>query len=527
VKSERTSGFLAAVRRHEPVATELPYGAPMDAGDQDLESGSAPESVAVDTARRAQRLKLGLIAGDAIAILLAAELAFVMPGEKYGHSVSFAILAGLASMIGGIVAMRQQELYLARVNTVRTAEINGTIRAMAVLAALWLFVDRLLQTGIYLRDVLLTAIFAVVLISASRSLFRTWLSTHRKAGNYQRNVLVIGTDAEARRLVDLFDCHRELGVNVVGCVGSQTTALANGLARFWQGPTADAVEVARTQRAVGVVMSAGVMGGQASNDLIRDLQEAGLHIHIATGIVGMHSRRVRTLPLAYEPMLYLEAPNLSTTQAAAKRVFDMTLSAIGIIVLSPLLLAIAAIIKTSDPGPVFFKQERVGRNGRHFHVYKFRTMVVDAEAQLAKLQAMNERKGPLFKMENDPRVTRIGRFLRSSSLDELPQLLNVVRGEMSLVGPRPALPKEVEEFPESLRAREQVQPGITGLWQVEARDNPSFDAYRRLDLFYVENWSITLDLLIIIGTVEQLLAKVLFRRVRAAEPTPLATAQVA
>ena len=168
------------------------------------------------------------------------------------------------------------------------------------------------------------------------------------------------------------------------------------------------------------------------------------------------------------------------------------------------------------------RDDEVPRTARHvgeraFGMLKFRTMVVDAEAQLAKLAAMNERTGPLFNMENDPRVTRIGRILRASSLDELPQLFNVLRGEMSLVGPRPALPKEVAEFPEALRAREQVMPGITGLWQVEARDNPSFDAYRRLDLFYVENWSITLDLLIILGTVEQLIAKVLFRKVRAEE----------
>jgi exopolysaccharide biosynthesis polyprenyl glycosylphosphotransferase len=275
--------------------------------------------------------------------------------------------------------------------------------------------------------------------------------------------------------------------------------------------------MAAEERAVGVVVSAGALASDQLNDIVRDLQEAGIHIHVATGILGVHSRRMRTLPLAYEPMLYIESAHLSSAQAVAKRAFDLVLSAVAIIVLAPIMLIVAAVIKCSDPGPVFFKQRRVGRNGAPFDVFKFRTMVVDAEAQLAKLATMNERKGPLFKMENDPRVTRIGRILRASSLDELPQLFNVLRGEMSLVGPRPALPKEVADFPAALRAREQVLPGITGLWQVEARDNPSFDAYRRLDLFYVENWSITLDLLIILGTVEQLLAKVLFRKVRANE----------
>jgi lipopolysaccharide/colanic/teichoic acid biosynthesis glycosyltransferase len=163
-----------------------------------------------------------------------------------------------------------------------------------------------------------------------------------------------------------------------------------------------------------------------------------------------------------------------------------------------------------DGGPVFFRQVRVGQDGHHFRVLKFRTMVVDAEAKLADLEAANERNGPLFKMDRDPRITRIGRFLRNSSLDELPQLINVLRGEMSMVGPRPALPSEVANFDDMLLNRTKVLPGITGLWQVEARDNPSFSAYRRLDLFYVDNWSISLDLIIMMATVEQVVAKLVF-----------------
>jgi lipopolysaccharide/colanic/teichoic acid biosynthesis glycosyltransferase len=179
---------------------------------------------------------------------------------------------------------------------------------------------------------------------------------------------------------------------------------------------------------------------------------------------------------------------------------------------------IALLVKTEDRGPVLFRQQRVGRDGVEFEMLKFRSMCVDAEAKLAALRATNERHGPLFKMDGaDPRVTRIGRFLRATSLDELPQLLNVLRGDMSLVGPRPALASEVAEFPAELRARHQVRPGITGLWQVEARDNPSFEAYRRLDLFYVENWSLALDLIILLGTVEQVLLRPLLNRRR---PTP-------
>jgi exopolysaccharide biosynthesis polyprenyl glycosylphosphotransferase len=462
-------------------------------------------------------LKRVLVAGDATALVLGATLALLVFDRTYDRSLVFITAFAVTSALLGLFAMRSQELYLARVNTVRTAEINGTIKAMAVMAAVWLFADRVIRVGVHLREVVLSSILSVLMVTISRSLFRTWLTVHRRAGHFHRRVLVVGCDAEAARLVELFDCHRELGVHVVGCVGSQTAAMSNGLARYWRGPLGSVVDVAAEERAVGVVVSAGALASDQLNDIVRDLQEAGIHIHVATGILGVHSRRMRTLPLAYEPMLYIESAHLSSAQAVAKRAFDLVLSAVAIVVLAPIMLIVAAVIKCSDPGPVFFKQRRVGRNGAPFDVFKFRTMVVDAEAQLAKLATMNERKGPLFKMENDPRVTRIGRILRASSLDELPQLFNVLRGEMSLVGPRPALPKEVADFPAALRAREQVLPGITGLWQVEARDNPSFDAYRRLDLFYVENWSITLDLLIILGTVEQLLAKVLFRKVRANE----------
>ena len=171
------------------------------------------------------------------------------------------------------------------------------------------------------------------------------------------------------------------------------------------------------------------------------------------------------------------------------------------------MLVIAALIKLNDRGPVLFKQTRVGTDGNLFKVYKFRTMVVDAEARLAALVASNERSGPLFKMDRDPRVTRVGRFLRASSLDELPQILNVLKGDMSLVGPRPALPSEVAAFDEELRDRTKVKPGITGLWQIEARDNPSFSAYRRLDLYYVENWSVSLDIVILFATIEHVITR--------------------
>jgi exopolysaccharide biosynthesis polyprenyl glycosylphosphotransferase len=252
------------------------------------------------------------------------------------------------------------------------------------------------------------------------------------------------------------------------------------------------------------------MGTLDANDLtelVRTLHHAGAHVHISSGLRRIDHRRLRALPLAYEPLFYVEPWALPHRQLIINRGLDLVASGLALIVAAPVMLVLAALIKLNDGGPVLFKQTRVGTDGNLFKVYKFRTMVVDAEARLAELAASNERSGPLFKMDRDPRVTRVGRFLRASSLDELPQILNVLKGDMSLVGPRPALPAEVAAFDEELRDRTKVKPGITGLWQIEARDNPSFSAYRRLDLYYVENWSVSLDIVILFATVEHVITR--------------------
>jgi lipopolysaccharide/colanic/teichoic acid biosynthesis glycosyltransferase len=191
-------------------------------------------------------------------------------------------------------------------------------------------------------------------------------------------------------------------------------------------------------------------------------------------------------------------------------VLDVVLSTILLVVTAPVFAVAALMIKLEDRGPVFFRQQRVGRQGELFTMIKLRTMIPDAEKVRDALAQDNERAGgPLFKLDRDPRRTRIGRLLEAASIDELPNLFNVLRGEMSLVGPRPALASEVAEFDEDLMARQSVPPGITGLWQVEARDNPSFYAYKRLDIFYVENWSLTLDIAIIVATAKSVLFRLL------------------
>jgi lipopolysaccharide/colanic/teichoic acid biosynthesis glycosyltransferase len=203
----------------------------------------------------------------------------------------------------------------------------------------------------------------------------------------------------------------------------------------------------------------------------------------------------------------------SSAKLRAKRVFDLVVTSIMLIVLFPLFLLVAIAILVSEGRPVLYRQQRVGRYGDPFTMLKFRSMVADADEQLPGLQVENERTGPLFKIHNDPRVTRVGRFLRFTSLDELPQLCNVLGGTMSLVGPRPALYEERQGFPPALLEREVLRPGITGIWQVEARSDPDFDVYHRLDLEYVHHWTLWLDVKLLVRT-PFVIAREVFRSVR-------------
>jgi lipopolysaccharide/colanic/teichoic acid biosynthesis glycosyltransferase len=204
---------------------------------------------------------------------------------------------------------------------------------------------------------------------------------------------------------------------------------------------------------------------------------------------------------------------LAPWQAAVKRVLDLGLGMALLFLSLPVVIIAAIAIKVEDGGPIFYRQTRVGRRSRPFTIFKLRTMVPGAELHLDRLASSNVRTGPLFKIPADPRVTRVGRLLRSSSIDELPQLLNVLQGTMSLVGPRPALPAEVAQFDEPLMARLDVKPGVTGLWQVEARDDPAFERYQNLDLYYVRYWNLRLDLAILMSTIRPVLHR-LYRSAR-------------
>jgi len=227
---------------------------------------------------------------------------------------------------------------------------------------------------------------------------------------------------------------------------------------------------------------------------------------MAPALTDIAGPRIRTQPLGGLPLIHVHTPRIEGVQALLKRSLDLVVSTLGLIILSPLLLVVALIVK-KDGGPIFFLQERVGYRGTSFPMIKFRSMVTNAEELKKELIAQNEGNGVLFKMADDPRITTIGKFIRKYSIDELPQLWNVFLGDMSLVGPRPPLPSEVAQYEEDAYRRLLVKPGVTGLWQVSGRSNLSWEESIRLDLYYVENWSVIGDLVILFRTVRAVFAK--------------------
>jgi exopolysaccharide biosynthesis polyprenyl glycosylphosphotransferase len=268
----------------------------------------------------------------------------------------------------------------------------------------------------------------------------------------------------------------------------------------------DVVEIAGRLGADTIaVTSASETAAQYLRQLSWQLEGTGIELLVAPGLIEVAGPRLHIRPLEGLPLLSIEQPRFEGWQSVIKGGLDRITAALGLLVLAPVLCAIAIGIKVTSPGPVLFRQERVGVNGTTFTMLKFRSMVVDADSQLDALRAQNISDGVLFKMRVDPRVTRIGGVLRRLSLDELPQLFNVLGGSMSLVGPRPPLPAEVARYDASVHRRFLVKPGLTGLWQVSGRSDLPWEEAVRLDLRYVENWSLAMDLLILAKTVRAVL----------------------
>jgi exopolysaccharide biosynthesis polyprenyl glycosylphosphotransferase len=348
--------------------------------------------------------------------------------------------------------------------------------------------------------------FGLVFTGASRRRWHHGIRHRWLSGQLTFDTLIVGTNREAQNLAELLAASK-LGYRPLGFVstGSSDGAAPGGLPVL--GTIGGLRQLISQTGASCVFVASTAVGADDVKSVLKARRLDGVEIRVTANFPGTLSA-TRVTPQSVGGLLALSVHpvRLTRTQAIAKRTFDVVLSAAGVLLAAPLLAVIALVIKLETPGPVLFRQERVGLHRQRFKLLKFRTMVVGAEHMLADLAVHNEADGPLFKIRNDPRVTRVGRFLRRYSLDELPQLWNVLIGEMSLVGPRPPLPREVDAYEDWQLDRLEVRPGITGLWQVSGRSELPFDEYVRLDLFYIENWSLASDLFILAKTVPMLLA---------------------
>lgn len=341
-----------------------------------------------------------------------------------------------------------------------------------------------------------------------RWLIRQHLNIKRRQGRNMSRLLLLGGPGAVSHLAASLDRVKNAGYLPVaaympGFDGAIAVEPDSGLRVLGtRADTESIVSAIEECEADAVAVSAGVqLHPQTLRHLGWELASRNVGLIMAPALTDVAGPRIHTQQVAGLPLIHVTTPTLEGGQRVAKRLFDIVVSTVLILIAAPAMAVVAALIKLDSPGPVLFRQERVGIGGKHFRMLKFRSMIVNAEARLDELVDKNEGSGPLFKVKNDPRITRIGGGLRKFSIDELPQLFNVFSGSMSLVGPRPPLPREVEAYESDVRRRLLVKPGVTGLWQVSGRSNLSWQDSVRLDLYYVENWSLAGDLVIILRTV--------------------------
>lgn len=404
-------------------------------------------------------------------------------------------------------------LYGSKRMTSRWEEMWDLVRATSVGA----FVIAVF--GLMFRIWLVNRVFLVLfwvmttsLVILSRTIIRAVLAYERRHGRNMRNMLVIGTNPRALRLVDRIQHKPELGYRVLGFADEEW----NGLEEFKKRglplvSDLDALPAYVRRNVVDeVVLALPIRSFHTfASKIAAACEQQGIIVRFLPNIFDLKEARHRTEEFDGDPLISHESTITDFWGLAIKRAIDVVISLVAIILLSPVMLLSALAVRLTSPGPIFFVQKRLGLNKRMFHIYKFRTMVMDAEARLKDLEHLNEANGAVFKIKKDPRITLVGSFLRKTSIDELPQLFNVLKGEMSLVGPRPLQVRDYELFEtfcgDWQRKRFSVRPGITCLWQIKGRSSTTFEKWMELDLQYIRTWSLWLDLEILAKTVPAVL----------------------
>ena len=458
---------------------------------------------------RVRRLapKLMLASADLAAIVLAMAVALALRSNPAEEGARASVLLGAVSLPIWLLAFSRHRLYSARYLVRRPEELRRVGRALVLGVFCMAAIGFALQASASRVWLVLTGLLAFVLVAVEREVARQLFGRLRRAGGFLRPVVVVGVNHEAQQLAASMTSQPELGYRLAGFVTDLDPARVDpGIAGQVLGRIADTRRVVREVEAVGVIVAATATTLDISNRLVRELTNDGIHVELSSALRDVASSRLTVRPFGRYPVVYVEPVHRSGWRTSAKRAFDVCAATLGLAGASLLILVVAVAVRIDSPGPVLFRQVRVGRNGKPFEVVKFRTMVENAEELVIDLRDLNEADGPLFKISADPRVTRVGALLRRFSIDELPQLWNVIRGDMSLVGPRPAIPSEVEGWLPELHERLRVKPGMTGMWQVNGRSATSWDDYVRLDLYYVDNWSLSTDLAILAQTVPAVLS---------------------
>jgi exopolysaccharide biosynthesis polyprenyl glycosylphosphotransferase len=478
-------------------ATVVPAGAPALAPPAPARSGWV------------RRYQAGLVLVDLVTVGLASLFAFAIRfGDGPGGQNNWLGAAVLPLAWIGLVTLNRG--YEGRFVGVGAAEFQRTFHAFLHLTALVAFTSFVTHADLARGFVLVALPMALVLDVLGRYAARKWLHAQRTRGRGLNSVLIVGDPAAIKGFTSLLHRDRYAGMRVVGaCVPSEVLADLDTLQTLAEvdvpllGDVDSVVTAVRLSGAHTVaVVSSGRIGPEKLRWISWQLEGSSTDLVVSPGLIEVAGPRLHVQPVAGLPLLHIEEPEFAGFRRVAKGTFDRLVAAVAIVVLSPVLLGLWLAVRFSSEGPGFFRQERVGRDGRPFTMVKFRSMQVHDDAALAQLQHQNVNDdGLLFKIPDDPRVTSVGRVLRKFSLDELPQLINVVTGRMSLVGPRPPLPTEVARYGEDVRRRLLVKPGLTGLWQISGRSDLAWDEAVRLDLRYVENWSFALDLMILFKTV--------------------------
>ncbi len=346
-----------------------------------------------------------------------------------------------------------------------------------------------------------------ILLIVSRSLWRRWLHRRQVRGTYVHRAIVIGEREKVRHVIRSIRRASRAGILIVGAVTEHGTRSEIESVPV-VGSYADAEHTVDAVKAdTMIVAGADDLDPQAMRELGWAMADRDVAWIVAPALTDVAGPRIHARPVAGLPLVHVSFPKLEGVNRMAKRSFDIVGSALLLLMLAPVMLIVALAVKLTSSGPLFYSQERIGRRGRAFGMLKFRSMIANADDQLAGLLDLQGTTDvPLFKVANDPRITRVGRVLRRYSLDELPQLINVLRGDMSLVGPRPQRQAEVELYDDAAHRRLLVKPGMSGLWQVSGRSTLSWEDSLRLDLYYVENWSFTQDIVILLRTFRAVVA---------------------